>query len=165
MANTSVYTGADGSITLSVSSGAEGERAETVLNDNDLISVGRVHDVRVEITSDVKAYHEIGQRYATQIRPGNINITGRIGRAHINGAMLKLMLGDGADSKPAGPFVHPAFNITLMLANPANGEDVKNTVTLHDVKLSSWVYEIPEDDFVMEAVTFMAVNVTVGDEG
>ena len=163
MANTSVYTGADGSITLSVPVGAEGEKAQAVLNDNDLISVGRVSNVRVEIASELKAYHEIGQRYPSQLRPGNINVSGTIGRAYINGAMLKLMLGEGADSRPAASWVQPAFNITLLLGNAADPK-VRNTLTLHDVKLSNWVYEIPEDDFVMESVAFMAINATVQDE-
>jgi len=163
MANTSVYTGADGSITLSVPAGGEGEKAEEIMNSYELISVGRVHDVRVEVTSDVKAYHEIGQRYATELRPGNINIQGRIGRAYVNGAMLNLLLGEAAGTRPAASWVQPAFNITLLLQNAAT-TDVRNTVTLHDVKLRNWVYQIPEDDFVMESVEFQALYMTVQDE-
>jgi hypothetical protein len=163
MANTSVYTGADGSITLGVPAGGEGEKAEAIVNSYEMISVGRVHDVRVEVTSDVKAYHEIGQRYATELRPGNINIRGEVGRAYINGALLKLLLGEAAESRPASSWVQPAFNITLMLENAA-AEGMRNTVTLHDVKLESWVYQIPEDDFVMESVEFQALYMTVQDE-
>jgi hypothetical protein len=164
MANSSVYTGADGSITLSVPTGAEGEKANEVIEGGDLISVGRVTNVRVEVRSELKAYHEIGQRYATQLRPGNITITGSIGRAYINGSLLRLLLGEGADSKPAASWVQPAFNITLMVSNPADAA-VRNSLTLHGVKLANWVYEIPEDDFLMESVSFMAINATVQDEG
>ena len=164
MANSSVYTGADGSLTLSAPSGGEGERAEEILDNFELISVGRVHDVRLEVTSDVKAYHEIGQRYATELRPGNINISGTIGRAYINGAMLHLLLGEAATGRPAASWVQPAFNVTLLLENAATA-GVRNTVTLHDVKLESWVYQIPEDEFVMESVAFKALYVTVEDEG
>ncbi len=164
MANSSVYTGADGSITLSVPTGAEGEKANEVIEGGDLISVGRVTNVRVEVRSELKAYHEIGQRYATQLRPGNITITGSIGRAYINGSLLRLLLGEGADSKPAASWVQPAFNITLMVSNPADA-NVRNSLTLHGVKLANWVYEIPEDDFLMESVSFMAINATVQDEG
>ena len=164
MANTSVYTGADGSITLSVPSGAEGEAADAIINENELISVGRATGVRVEVHTDLKAFHELGQRFPTQLRPGNVSITGSIGRAFINGALLKLLLGEGANSRPAGAFIQPAFNITLLLANPAT-DGVQNTVTLHDVKLANWVYEIPEDQFVMEKVGFMSASLTVQDEG
>lgn len=163
MANTNVYTGADGSITLSVPTSAEGEKAQAVLDNFGLTSVGRVQNVRVEVSTVVRAYHEIGQRYPAQLRPGNVSISGTIGRAYINGALLRLMLGEGADSRPSESWVQPAFNITLLLQNVAE-EGTRNTLTLHDVKLTNWVYEIPEDDFVMESVGFMAINATVQDE-
>lgn len=163
MANTHVFTGADGSMTLSVPAGTEGEKAQEVLAAYDMIAVGRVQNVRVEVHSDVKAFHEVGQRYATELRPGNININGTIGRAYINGAMLKLLLGEAADSRPAASWAQPAFNITLLVQNPAV-PGVNNTVTLHDVKIESWIYNMPEDDFVLESVNFQALYLTVADE-
>ena len=96
MPNTSVFTGADGSMTLSVPGGTEGEAAQAVIEANELVSVGRVQDVRVEVHSEVRAFNEIGQRYATQLRPGNVSVRGTIGRAYINGAMLSLCLGEAA---------------------------------------------------------------------
>ncbi len=164
MANASVFTGADGSITLSVPQGPEGEKAQDVLSAYELISVGRVQNVKVEVRADVKAFHEIGQRYATELRPGNIHINGTIGRAYINGAMLKLLLGEAAESRPAASWAQPAFNITLLLENAAT-PGVRNTVTLHDVKIDSWVYNLPEDDFLLESVGFQALFLTVQDEG
>ncbi len=164
MANASVFTGADGSITLSVPQGPEGEKAQDVLSAYELISVGRVQNVKVEVRADVKAFHEIGQRYATELRPGNIHINGTIGRAYINGAMLKLLLGEAADSRPAASWAQPAFNITLLVENAAT-PGVRNTVTLHDVKIDSWVYNLPEDDFLLESVGFQALFLTVQDEG
>jgi hypothetical protein len=164
MANTRVFTGADGAITLSAAQGPEGEAAEAVISTYDTISVGRVQDVRVEIRSDVKAYHEIGQRYATELRPGNITIRGTIGRAMINGAMLRLLLGEAADGRPAGSWAQPSFNITLLVENPA-APGIRNTLTLHDVKLEAWAYGLPEDDFVTESVAFQALYATVADEG
>jgi len=164
MANTNVFTGADGSMTLSVPVGTEGEAAQTVLDAYELIAVGRVQDVRVEVHSDVKAFHEVGQRYATELRPGNINIRGTIGRAYINGAMLRLLLGEAADGRPAASWAQPAFNITLLVENPAV-PNVRNTITLHDVKIENWVYHLPEDDFLLESVEFQALFLTVEDEG
>ncbi len=164
MANTSVYTGSDGSITLSVPPTAEGEAAQTVIDSLDLVSVGRVQDVMVEVQSDVLAYHEIGQRYATQLRPGNVTIGGTIGRAFINGAMLQLCLGEAASSRPAASWTQPAFNITLLLQNSAL-PDVRNTVTLHEVRIKNWTYRMPEQDFMMESVEFQALFMSVEDEG
>lgn len=164
MANTSVFTGADGSISLSPGQGAEGGAAQGAIESGGLTAVGRATDVRVEVTSEVHAFHEIGQRYATELRPGNVAIQGRIGRAYLNGALLRLMLGEAASGRPAASWVQPSFNITLMLSNPAV-DGVRNTVTLHDVKISNWVYQVPEDDFVMESVGFQALYMTVEDAG
>ncbi len=164
MANTRVYTGADGSITLSAGQGAEGDAANAVITAFDTISVGRVQNVRVEVQSAVKAYHEIGQRYATELRPGNVTVRGTIGRAMINGAMLRLLLGEAANGRPKASWAQPSFNITLLAENAAQ-PGVRNTLTLHDVKLESWVYAMPEDEFLAEALTFQALYVTVADEG
>lgn len=163
MANTSVFTGADGSITLSTPEGLEGEKAQEVLTAYDMITVGRVQDVEVQVTSDVKPFHEIGQRYATELRPGNVSIAGTIGRAYVNGAMLKLLLGEAAAGRPAASWAQPAFNITLLLENAAT-PGTRNSVTLHGVKIDSWQYHMPEDDFVMESVGFQALYMTVADE-
>jgi hypothetical protein len=163
MANTRVYTGADGSITVSAAQGPEGDAAQAVITAFDMIAVGRVQDVRVEIVSDVRAFHEIGQRYATELRPGNVTIRGTIGRAMVNGAMLRLLLGEAADGRPGQSWAQPSFNITLLVENAAQ-PGVRNTLTLHDVKLESWTYTIPEDDFVAETVAFQALYATVADE-
>lgn len=163
MANTSVFTGADGSITLSSPQGAEGEAAQGVIDGYELVAVGRVTDVRVEVKSDVKAFHEIGQRYATELRPGNVSVRGTIGRAHVNGALLRLLLGEASEARPGASWVQPSFNITLMLQS-ASAADVRNSVTLHDVKIDNWVYQIPEDDFVMESIGFQALYMTTADE-
>jgi hypothetical protein len=163
MANTKIFTGADGSVTLSPSQGPEGDKAKDAISAYDIVTVGRVQHVRVEVTSDVKAFHEIGQRYATELRAGNVSVKGSIGRAYINGAMLKLLLGDAAGQRPAGAWAQPAFNITLLAQSPA-APGVSNNLTLHDVKLDSWVYNMPENDFVLEGVTFQALYLTVEDK-
>lgn len=164
MANTNVYTGADGSISLSSPEGLEGEQAQSVIDANDLVSVGRVQGVSVEVTSDLKPFHEIGSRYATELRPGNVTVTGTIGRAYVNGALLKLLLGEAAESRPSNNWNQPAFNMSLLMENVAR-PGVTNTVTLHGVKINNWNYSIPEDDFVMESANFQALSITVGDEG
>jgi hypothetical protein len=163
MANTKVFTGADGSITLSPSQGPEGEKANDVISAYEMLTVGRVQQVRVEVTSEVKAYHEIGKRYATELRSGNVSIHGTIGRAYVNGAMLKLLLGEAADKPPAGSWAQPTFNITLLAESPA-APGVTSTVTLHDVKIDQWVYQLPENDFVMESIGFQALYLTVKDK-
>ncbi len=162
-ANTHVFTGLDGAISVAVDSGPEGDAAKAVNDAYGLTPIGRATGVTVQVTSDMKPFHELGQRYATELRPGNVNITGSIGRAHVNGALLKLMLGDGAGgARPAGAFVSPSVNLSLRVENQAFPGNTA-TVTVHGVKLDSWSYDLPEDDFVLEQVTFKALWISAVD--
>ncbi len=166
MANTSVYTGADGSITLSTVSanGKEAELAQGIIEANDVMTIGRATGVSLEVRSEVRPFHELGQRYATELRSGNVSVRGTIQRAYLNGALLRLLLGEAADGRPAQSWAQPSFNITLLAENAAV-PGVKSTVTLHGVKLDQWAYTLPEDDFVMESAAFQALYLTVSDEG
>jgi hypothetical protein len=159
---TTVYRGSDGTIALAVESGVEGDLARTVNDQYSLTPIGRVTGVTVRVTNDVKPFHELGQRFATELRPGNINVFGSIDRAYINGALLKLMLGDAANSRPAGSFASPSFNLSLRLENPSL-PGTASTVTVMGVKLEEWSYTLPEDDFAMESVNFRALWVKVED--
>ncbi|MBI4873172.1 MAG: hypothetical protein HY822_00920 [Acidobacteria bacterium] len=163
MANTNVFRGSDGSIVLAVEAGPEGDAAKAVIDEYSLTPVGRATNVTVRVNSDLKPFHELGQRYPTELRPGNVNITGTIERAYINGALLKILLGEAAKSRPGGTFLNPAFNIDLRLENPAR-PGVFSSVTVHGVKVENWVYELPEDDFVMERVDFKALWISVEDK-
>ncbi|ANX05101.1 hypothetical protein [Immundisolibacter cernigliae] len=166
MANTSVYTGADGSITLSTVSanGKEAEVAQGIIDANDVLTIGRATGVSLEVRSEVRPFHELGQRYATELRSGNVSVRGTIQRAYLNGALLRLLLGEAADGRPAQSWAQPSFNITLLAENAAV-PGVKSTLTLHGVKLDQWAYTLPEDDFVMESAGFQALFMTVSDEG
>jgi hypothetical protein len=165
MPNTHVFTGMDGAISIAVESGVEGDAAKAVNDTYSLTPIGRATGVTIEVDSALRPFHELGQRYATELRPGNVNITGTIGRAHINGALLKLMLGEAAGgTRPAGAFVGPSFNLSLRMENagfPGN----TSTVTVHGVRLDSWSYSMPEDDFVLEEVSFKALWISVEDAG
>jgi len=161
MAST-VYRGSDGTISVAVEAGLEGDKAKAVNDAYALTPIGRVTGVTVRVTNDVKPFHELGQRFATELRPGNINVHGSIDRAYINGALLKLMLGDAADSRPATSFVSPSFNLSMRLENPSL-PGTSSTVTVMGVKLEEWLYTLPEDDFAMEKVNFRALWVKVED--
>jgi len=162
MPNSNVFRGSDGTISVSVDTGAEGDAAQGVIDEYALTPVGRATGVTVRVDSDLKPFHELGQRYATELRPGNVNVSGTIERAYINGALLKMFLGDAASSRPAGTFISPSFNLNLRMENPAKA-GTSSTVTLYGVKLESWNYTIPEDEFVMERVDFRALWLSVGD--
>src|ERR1044071_4161676 len=155
MANT-VYRGSDGTISVAVEPGLEGDKAKAVNDAYSLTPIGRVTGVTVRVTNDVKPFHELGQRFPTELRPGNINVYGSIERAYINGALLKLMLGDAADSRPAATFASPSFNLNIRLENPGVPGQTA-TLTVMGVKLEEWNYNLPEDDFAMEKVGFRAL--------
>lgn len=163
MPNNHVFTGLDGVITVAVEIGVEGDAAKAVNDTYGLAPIGRATNVSVQVTSDIRPFHEMGQRYATELRSGNVNITGVIGRAHVNGALLKLMLGEGAGgTRPAATFVSPTFNLSLRMENSAFPGNA-STVTVHGVKLDGWSFMMPEDDFVMEQVGFKALWIGVED--
>jgi hypothetical protein len=164
MPNTNVYTGLDGAISVAVESGPEGDAAKTVADTYELSPIGRATGVTIQVHSDMRPFHEIGQRYASELRPGNVNITGTINRAYINGALLKLMLGEGANAnRPAGSFVSPSFNLSLRHQNQAIPGNAA-TITVHGVKLNTWNYSMPEDEFVLEQVSFKALWISAEDE-
>ncbi|HEU0012777.1 MAG TPA: hypothetical protein VFQ45_03800 [Longimicrobium sp.] len=161
---TTVYTGADGSIAVAVEAGPSGDKAGEIAERYSLTPVGRVTGVTVRVTNDVRPFHELGQRFATELRPGNLNVYGTIERAFINGALLRLMLGDAADNRPQGAFVSPSFNLSLRLQNPVV-PDASASVSVMGVQLSEWRFAIPEDEFVMEGVSFRALWVKTEETG
>jgi hypothetical protein len=162
--NTHVFTGLDGSISLAAAQGAEGNAAKALISSYKLAPVGRATGVTVQVNSDIRPFHEIGKRYASELRPGNVDVSGSIGRAYINGALLSLMLGKGAVTpEPPGPFLSPAFNLTLHLSSlafPSNS----SVVTVYNLLFDTWSLTMPEDDFVLENATFKALWLAVADK-
>lgn len=168
MPNVNVFRGSDAVLVLAVDDKEteEGRLADTLIGEYELASVvGRLQQVRVQVRNDVRPYHELGRRFAAELRPGNIDVSGFAERAHINGALLRLLLGDGATSPPpTGPMAQPSFNLVINLANPAQ-PGTSSKVVLFGVKFDSWSFALPEDDFVMESVTFRALRVASEEEG
>jgi hypothetical protein len=162
--NTNVFRGSDATLTLSVESTPEGQAAKDVIDFYKLSPVGRASNVEVQVATDLETYHEIGKRHPAALRPGNIEISGKIGRAYINGALLRLLLGAGAvPTRTAEPYPQPSFNIMLDLKDPAV-PTTTSTITVHGAKFENWAYTLPEDDFVMEAATFKGLFITVEDK-
>lgn len=137
----------------------EGTIADSIVSEYDLSNVvGRLRNIMVSIHSDVQPFYEIGRRYPTHLRPGQILVTGTVERAHVNGALLRLLLGDGAVSPPGSAnFEQPVFNIICNLRDPAR-PDQHTKVIIFGVKFENWTYNVPSENFVMEAVTFKALR-------
>ncbi|MFM7787815.1 MAG: hypothetical protein ACKO90_06480, partial [Microcystis panniformis] len=70
------------------------------------------------------------------------------------------LLGDAATSPPpADPIPQPTFNIVINLKNPALPSNSSKLV-LFGVKFEKWSFSLPEDDFIMEGVTFRALRIS-----
>lgn len=168
MPNTNVFRGSDASLVLAVddNSTVEGGLADGLINEYEFSNiVGRLRNVTVNIQNELRPYHEIGKRFPTELRPGNINVYGTAERAHINGALVRLLLGEGATSPPPnGAMPQPAFNMVINLKNPAL-PDNSTKVVVFGVKFESWNFALPEDDFVMESVSFRAIRVSTEETG
>ena len=157
-----VFRSVDAVLVLGVedASTPEGTAADALVSQYDLSNqVGRLTNVTISINSDVRPFFEIGRRYPTHLRAGAVQVSGSAERAHVNGALLKLLLGDGATSPPSSPnFVQPSFNLIATLRDPAK-PDQQSRVTVFGVRFESWNYNIPTDAFVMERVSFQALRV------
>ena len=163
MPNTNVFRGSDATLTLANEDTPEGQVAQEVIEFYNLSPVGRAVDVEVSVQTELELFHEVGKRHPAALRPGNINISGKIGRAYINGALLRLLLGKGAlPEREAEPYPQPSFKLMLDLKDPAI-PTTSSTLTVHGVKLENWAYRLPEDDFVMESVSFKGLFITVED--
>jgi hypothetical protein len=138
----------------------EGTSANELIAQYDLSNVvGRLRNVTIAVMTDLQPFYEIGRRYPTHLRPGVVRVSGTAERAHVNGALIRLLLGDGALSPPsAANFVQPAFNIIATLRDPARLEQ-QTRVIVFGARFASWSYSIPVEDFVMESVAFQALRI------
>lgn len=163
MANNNVFRGSDATLVLAVDDKAteEGKLADGLISEYDFSNVvGRLRNVQVNVHNEIRPYHEIGKRFPSELRPGNVDVSGFAERAHINGALLRLLLGDAAKSPPpADPIPQPTFNIVINLKNPALPSNSSKLV-LFGVKFEKWSFSLPEDDFIMEGVTFRALRIS-----
>ncbi len=165
MALTGVFTGAHGTISVAVA-GTDTQKAEfnaiTAAYGESIFSpIGRVEDVEICVQSELQEFYNLGSREVQLLIPGNVHISGKIGRAYINGSLLYLLLGRGAKST-FEPTVAPHFNLNLLLRDPNDPVDILR-VNVFGVKLENWAMKVPQQTFVIEQVTFKAVRMGVLD--
>lgn len=164
MANTNVLTGAHGTLTLAPLDTPPGADAEAIIAAYEIQqAVGRVTGICLQVNTDLEEFHEIGFRHASSLLEGNIHISGTIDRAYINGALLGLLMGRKSfleDAKSKRIF-QPEFNLTVQMDDTSIQGRAELVVA--GVKFQNWNYSMPEDDFIMEKVTFMAKSIDVVD--
>ena len=162
MFNTNTFYGTDGILTLSDPDGFDPDAFTSYFGDGG--AVGRLVNVALQVTMEVKAFYELGSRAARELRAGNIAIRGTVERAYINGALLKLMLGQYAAEEEVGAFKVPSFNMKLILDNlRPEGDEGNNILTVYGAIFDTWQFNLPEDDFVLEKLSFKARRITTED--
>jgi hypothetical protein len=162
MALTNVFTGAHGTISLAVEGTPAQQGDFTAINDAYTAGViGRVTDVEVCVQTELQEYFQIGQREVVTLSTGNVHVSGKIGRAYINGALLFLLLDRGA-TQDGLPTIQPRFALNVQLVNPHIPNN-RLQLNVSGVKFENWGVTLPQNTFVMEQVTFKAVHVTVLD--
>jgi len=166
MALTHVYSGAHGTISLAVEGGPvqQGDfnaittaYGETVFN-----PVGRVVDVELCVQSELQEFFQIGVRDVLVLMPGNLHYSGKIGRAYINGSLLFLLLGRGATDGGLA-LIQPRFTLNLELNNPHVPDD-QLKLEVSGVKFENWALRVPQETFVMENLTFKAMQIRIKDK-
>ena len=157
--NTNTYFGTDGSLSMSDVDGF-GAFASYFGESG---AVGRVTNVSIRVTTALKTFHEMGSRAPRELRAGNFSISGSVERAYINGAMLKVMLGDYGEKEESAGFKIPTLNMKIHLSNPLTGDPGSSTITVYGAIFDSWVLQLPEEDFVLENLTFQAKRISIAD--
>jgi hypothetical protein len=169
-----VFTGKTGQIRLSAGtelSATEQAAANTVITNNlgaPPVVVGRCTGIHIAVTTNLEEFHEIGARFPVVLQPGDISISGSIDHAYVSGALITLLLGtqgvsgQGHDAEQGGTFAQPAFDIHVKLNDPAF-PNASAEIVLTDVKFHNWAFRMPEDEFVMENVTFRALKFQIVD--
>ena len=139
MPNTHVFTGMDGAISVAVERRRRGRRRQgrrrPVRPDADRARDRRHRRGR----SEMRPFHELGQRYATELRPGNVNVCGHDRPRARQRRAAEADARRGRGDEPAGgrPSSSPTFNLSLRMENaglPGNS----STITVHGVKLDGW---------------------------
>lgn len=165
MALTNVFTGAHGTISLAVE-GTPAQQADfgaitTAYGDTAFNPVGRVVDVEICVQTELQEYYQIGAREMGQLHPGNVHISGKVGRAYMNGSLLFLLLGRGAKGNSL-PTIQPKFALNLLLQDPSHSTD-QVRVNVFGVKFENWALRVPQDTFIMEQLTFKAQRMGLAD--
>jgi hypothetical protein len=160
--NTNVYSGTDGTLTLSNPVGIEEEAWGNYFGE--VAEVGRVTNVAISVNTAIRAFHELGSHLPRELRAGSVSIEGTIDRAYINGAMLTLMLGKASSDEEKAQLKIPSFDMKIALDNlTPEGDNGNSLLTVYGVMFDRWRFTLTQDDFVLENLAFKARRVAILD--
>ncbi len=161
MFNTRTFFGTDGTLTVA-NTAMDADTLTKYLGQGS--TVGRVVNVTITVSTEVKAFHEMGSRLPRELRAGKIDISGTVERAFVNGALLRLMLGQYATDDEAAGFVIPTLDMVLTLDNQMPpGDDGNSVLTIYGVMFDGWDLNLPADDFVLEGLSYKAKRIGLVD--
>lgn len=162
MFNTRTFFGTDGTLTVANQTAMEADTLTSYLGEGK--QLGHVLNVTLSVATDVRPFHEIGSRLPRELRAGNIEIGGTIERAFLNGALIRLMLGEYAANEEAAGFVIPTADMVLTLDNQMPAGDEGNSVlTVYGVVFTSWQLGMSVNDFVLEDLVYKARRISLAD--
>ena len=162
MYNTSVYSATDGNLTISNPVGLEEKTWTDYFGDNG--EVGRVTNIAINVATQIRPFHELGSHMPRELRSGSVTIEGTIERAYINGAMLTLMLGKGASEEEKEQLKTPSFDMKIILDNLSpSGDEGNSLLTVYGVMFDRWQFQISQDDFILENLSFKARRIAIKD--
>jgi hypothetical protein len=78
--------------------------------------------------------------------------------------MLTLMLGKGASDEEKEQLKIPSFDMKIILDNLSpSGDEGNSLLTVYGVMFDRWQFQISEDDFILENLSFKARRVAIKD--
>jgi hypothetical protein len=106
-------------------------------------TIAYVTSFSIEEAPNIEPVYELGSRSVSQYHAGRKEITGSFEKMFTSTEFLGI-----ADSDSV-----PTFTFEGIVETPSAGNI---TITLSEVTLNSWSFDMPEDDFVTESVDFQA---------
>jgi hypothetical protein len=162
MFNTRTFYGTDGTLTVARQTAVDADTLTSYLGEGSV--VGRVLGVGLSVTTKVQAFHEMGSRLPRELRAGRIEISGEVERAYVNGALLRLMLGEYATTEEAPGFVVPNLDMVVSLDNQQPpGDEGNSTLTVYGVMFDQWGVDLRAQDYTLENLRFKAQRIAVAD--
>jgi hypothetical protein len=162
MFNTRTFYGTDGTLTVARQTAVDADTLTSYLGEGNV--VGRVTGVQLQVTTKVHAFHEMGWRLPRELRAGRIEISGSVERAYVNGALLRLMLGDYVTTEESPGFVVPNLDMVVAFDNQNPPGDPGNSVlTVYNVMFDRWRLDLPAEDFTLENLSFKAQRISAAD--
>lgn len=112
-------------------------------------TVGRASSVSVEVSGGLERVYGIGERDPVVIKEGRREISGTVEKMFVDTTWYEAMAGTSG--------VQPNWQIRC---NIGTGSDY--TVVLQGVKFDTWSMDLPQDDYIVESIDFVALTIGTG---